>query len=172
MRQFNFCPNCGLAQLEVKNKNKQRCKHCKRVFYFNPHLAVGAIILNKNRILLAKRNLSPYKGYWDIPGGFLEINETPIQTLKRELKEELDLDNIKVKKLFNHFYPDFYGKGKEEPTLNFFYICATNEKEFKQSEEIAEVGWFDLNQLPPKIAFKNARLVLADFKKTLHSPSL
>ena len=48
-------------------------------------------------VLLIKRKKEPYKDFWAIPGGFLEIEETPIEGAKRELLEETNL-NIEVLK--------------------------------------------------------------------------
>ena len=61
--------------------------------------AAAAIIDPDNRILIQKRNTGEYAGYWEFPGGKLEIDETPEQALIRELKEELDISTI-TKALF------------------------------------------------------------------------
>ena len=53
----------------------------------------GAFILNENNeLLLQQRNRTPEKGYWSIPGGRLDMFETFEQAVKREIKEETDLD--------------------------------------------------------------------------------
>lgn len=67
----------------------------------------GIILLNsKNEVLLLLRdnNLGiPYPNMWDIPGGMVEENEVPEQTVRREIKEEMEIDNLGEIKLFNVF---------------------------------------------------------------------
>ncbi len=52
------------------------------------HLGVYGIIHKDDAILLVKKTRGPYTGRWDLPGGKMEHGETPVQALRRELKEE------------------------------------------------------------------------------------
>ena len=57
------------------------------------HAAVGVVMHNNGLVLLAERPAGkPWAGYWEFPGGKIEADETPEQALKRELKEELDIE--------------------------------------------------------------------------------
>jgi 8-oxo-dGTP diphosphatase len=55
---------------------------------------VGAVLIKNNKILLPKRSssLKTYPNKYEFPGGKVEKNETLVQALKRELKEELSID--------------------------------------------------------------------------------
>jgi len=53
-----------------------------------PKVAVGALVTNKNRVLLVKRGRAPSKGLWAIPGGKIELGETMAQAVEREILEE------------------------------------------------------------------------------------
>ena len=55
-------------------------------------LNVDGVYVKDKRILLLKRNVIPFKGYWHIVGGQVEENETLKEALKREFKEETNLD--------------------------------------------------------------------------------
>jgi len=49
------------------------------------------VVDNRNRVLLVKRSVEPKKGFWCLPGGFMELGETPEKSALRELKEETGL---------------------------------------------------------------------------------
>jgi len=65
------------------------CKKCAWINYLNPLPVVASIVLNKKKeILLVKRKVAPSVGCWALPGGFIELNETPAKAGRRELFEE------------------------------------------------------------------------------------
>lgn len=70
-----------------------RCTACGFQFFINSSAAVVALIKDDdNRILLTRRAKEPAKGLWDLPGGFVDPGETVENAVKREIKEELNLD--------------------------------------------------------------------------------
>lgn len=162
---LNFCPKCGSKKLSTISKNSIKCFSCKIIHYLNPKPCVGGLLIKNNKILLSKRKKAPFKNFWDIPGGFIDPGENPTRALKRELKEELGL-KIKIIKLLG-FYPDIYGNLKGEPTLNIHYICSANQITIKPKDDVIEAKWFNINNLPKKIAFKNGRRALKDLKESL-----
>jgi 8-oxo-dGTP diphosphatase len=70
-------------------------------------IGAGIIFLNSNNevlLLLRDNNQSiPYPSMWDIPGGKVEKNEIPEETVKREMKEEMEISDLGEIKLFNIF---------------------------------------------------------------------
>ena len=58
------------------------------------HIGVYGLIIKDNKILLIKKATGPYDGLLDLPGGSFEFGETPIEVLKRELKEEVGITPI------------------------------------------------------------------------------
>ena len=78
----------------------------KRIFPDRPILAVGALIVEKNKLLLVKRRHPPDKGKWSIPGGAVETGESLMQAIKREVQEECNLiiDNGKIGALIDKIY--------------------------------------------------------------------
>ena len=56
-----------------------------------PRVAVGAIVVRDNRVLLVKRGQPPSQGQWAIPGGRVELGETLQAAAEREIKEETGL---------------------------------------------------------------------------------
>ena len=63
-----------------------------RTYPERPIVAVGAVILDGDRVLLVKRANEPLKGTWSLPGGAVEIGETLEAALVREVREETCLD--------------------------------------------------------------------------------
>ena len=56
-----------------------------------PLLAVGAVIVEAERVLLVRRGTEPLKGHWSLPGGLLEVGESLTEGVKREVREETGL---------------------------------------------------------------------------------
>jgi len=68
------------------------CEQCNEPLYENPIPATCLVVVdNRNRVLLVKRSVEPKKGFWCLPGGFMELGETPEKSALRELKEETGL---------------------------------------------------------------------------------
>jgi ADP-ribose pyrophosphatase YjhB (NUDIX family) len=90
---MNYCNNCG-KELEVRQENIEWfCPNCNRHTYSNPIPTIDALLFDENgRILLGKRRHEPFKGKLNLPGGFVDLNETLEQAIARELKEELGLE--------------------------------------------------------------------------------
>lgn len=114
---------------------------------------VAAAIIRKNdRVLIAKRPLNKHKGgYWEFPGGKLEAKELPEQALKRELKEELDIEitsadffqkitfDYSEKSVCLYFYlvENFSGneKGLEGQALKWVEITRLNAFQFPEANQ-------------------------------------
>lgn len=64
------------------------CTRCGFIAYQNPKIVVGSVVRSDDGILLCKRAIEPRKGYWTLPAGYLELNETPEQGAQREAFEE------------------------------------------------------------------------------------
>jgi 8-oxo-dGTP diphosphatase len=70
----------------------------------------AAVMKHEDKILATQRGYGDFKGFWEFPGGKIEAGETPEQALKREIKEELNID-IEVEELIStveYDYPKFH----------------------------------------------------------------
>ena len=68
------------------------CDECGFIDYVNPRIVVGSVCTWGDRFLLCKRAIDPRKGYWTIPAGFMEQNETSSEGAMREAREEACAD--------------------------------------------------------------------------------
>jgi len=163
---FNFCPACG-ACLPQSNDAfaPQKCSQCGRTQYHNSKPCAGALVVKDQRVLLVLRAVEPFKGCWDIPGGFLEPGEHPRVGMLREIKEETGLD-VRVIDLLG-VYVDCYDNGGEEIfTLNHYYIVEPIDGELRAADDVNAYRWFALNRMPEdaRIAFEHAKQVLRDLQ--------
>jgi 8-oxo-dGTP diphosphatase len=164
--RFRFCPHCA-HELEERagepdGHARPTCPQCGFVYYQNPKPCAGALVVQDGRVLLGRRSREPFKGYWDIPGGFMEGDEHPWETAAREVKEETGLVIRPVELL--GMYPDVYGES-DEYTLNIFYIAEVAGGEPRPADDVEELGWFAGDELPEKIAFANGRQALEDWRR-------
>jgi ADP-ribose pyrophosphatase YjhB (NUDIX family) len=106
-------------------------------------LCVDGILINDGKILLLKRNVEPFKGYWHVIGGHVEENETLKHALKREYKEETSLD-IKVGGIIG-----FRIENTQDRTKIIVILEVLEAKgQIILNHENIELGWFD--ETPPK----------------------
>ena len=111
----------------------------------------GAFIINENgQLLLQKRNKESEKGYWSIPGGKLEWMETFEDAVKREVKEECDVE-IKVEKLLG--ICDHIVKKDNQHWVSPSFLCTITEgiPKIMEPTKHTDMKWFDLDRLPEKL---------------------
>lgn len=169
MKQFQFCPLCGkkLVKKDIHGRKRPVCLKCSFRYYNNPIPATTAIIANqKGEILLSKRAYQPFKGYWDIPGGFLEGEEDPAKALKREIKEELSIE-IEIEKLLG-IYHDIYHDPHDlsRYLIDIAFLAKIVKGKLQPADDVTEIKYFPLNKLP-KFPFEHQYQVIKDYKKQL-----
>ena len=106
-------------------------------------MAVGAIIIKENRILLVKRNKEPGEEAWAIPGGSVRLGETLQEAVEREILEETGL-RVKAK---DPVYTFDLIKRDHENRIRFHYVIIDLVAdliggELRPSDDAADAGWF------------------------------
>lgn len=160
---YKFCSMCG-GGLKRKGLNL-RCTKCDFVNYQNARPTATAIIMKGNKVLLVKRAEEPYLGWWDLPAGYVGRGESPEDTLRREMKEELGI-SIKFKK-FLGTYPGTATSGPDRfYILSLVYlITPVGTPKVVDKKEVQEFTWFSKNDFPKRIAFDSNRDIVRDFLK-------
>ena len=113
---------------------------------------VFAVSDNSIKLLLINRGHEPFKGQWAIPGGFIGIDEELDDAVKRELKEETGLTGIELEQMHT------FGKVGRDPrgrqiTVCYMGIITEGLDCIKAGDDAAKAQWFDINALPPNMAF-------------------
>jgi 8-oxo-dGTP diphosphatase len=152
---WKHCPRCAAA-LEHDGQSAT-CAVCGFSAYAGPEPTVSALVADdQGRILLARRKFEPEAGKWDLPGGFLDEREEPLDGLRRELREEA---GIEIEPLdFAGVWADRYGGAEDAPaTLNLYWHARIVSGEPTPADDVAELRWFAAGEVPPdeEIAFRN-----------------
>jgi len=146
-----YCYNCG-----KKTTLNKSCTNCNTVFWINPRCCAGTLIVSGDNILLVKRAREPWKNNWDIPGGYCEAHEHPKDCAIRETLEETGL-NIEIIKFHGIWTEPSSDKGIYGDNICIYYISKPKDSNLKimDKNEILEIKWFNIMNLPPNIAFPN-----------------
>jgi NAD+ diphosphatase len=136
---FTYCPRCGQHDFKLHNSKMFFCKACNFNFYINSAAAVTAILESPDgKIVLTKRRYEPQSGFYDLPGGFVDIKERAEDALKREVFEELGIELDKIKFLTS-FPNDYVFKGITYFTCDIAFVCPMKDLSgLKPADDVAE----------------------------------
>jgi 8-oxo-dGTP diphosphatase len=165
LHAWRWCPRCR-AELEWGD-GRVSCPGCGFVGYANSQPTASAVVrADDGSILLARRAGPPEEGKWDLPGGFLEEGEHPLDAVVRELREETGLE-IEPRELVA-IEMDVYGGGDDAPaTLNLYWTArVVSGGDPAPADDVSELRWFRPDELPgdDELAFDVNARVLARFR--------
>src|SRR3989338_10458445 len=103
--------------------NNRPCFVCGR--YANRGVSVDAIVIKDHKVLLIQRGVEPNKGFWGTPGGYIEWDESAEETVKREVKEETNLDAEDVRLVSVHSEPTRH----PHQVINLVFLVKVKEGE-------------------------------------------
>lgn len=161
---LKFCPRCS-HPLEPKATNLKVCGSCKFHFYLNPAPTTAAIIETGSGILTVKRSIEPKKGYYDIPGGFMEPGESAESSLIRECEEELSV-RVKVGKLVGGYSDVYEFQGLTVPVMSLVFGAEIVSGVLRAGDDAESIHFFKREEiLGHRLAFTNVSLALEDYLK-------
>ncbi len=149
LESFNYCPKCAGDFIDNNIKSK-RCTRCGFIYYFNPSAAVVAIIKSPTgEILLSIRGKEPAKGTYDLPGGFLDSYESAEECVRREVKEECNLEVSSMRYLFS--IPNLYNYSNfEVHTLDMFFECEVEDlTPLRADDDVASLHFLPPSDINP-----------------------
>ncbi|HEY1058621.1 MAG TPA: NUDIX hydrolase [Limnobacter sp.] len=171
---MKFCSACASPlQFQVPegdNRERACCPSCGAIHYVNPKIVVGTIPTFGNQVLLCKRAIEPRYGFWTLPAGFMELNETTHDGALRETLEEAGA-KAQLGPLFTMF--DVI----RAEQVHLFFRAHMDTPEFSAGVESLDVKLFAEEDIPwDELAFKTVsktlKLFFEDRRKgqfTLHT---
>ena len=144
--KFKYCPVCGSSHFEINNVKSKKCQDCGFSYYLNASSATVALILNdKDELLVVRRKNDPGKDMLDMPGGFIDMDETGEEGMAREVKEETGLEATEVTYQFS--YPNTYlYSGFVVHTLDmFFKVKVKDLSHVEAMDDAAAYYWIPLS---------------------------
>lgn len=146
---------------------------CELCAFNTPRGTATAVFIKDGALLVTKRNQNPYKGMWDLPGGYMNQGEMPEETLRREMKEEL---GVAITCDFIGWFPGTASwKGKPYAVLSHAYLAEYKGAIKLEKKENSDMAWMPLAAInPATVAFDSNQTIVRMLKKkfTLDYPAL
>ncbi len=168
MKDWVRCPRCAAALTRAvpagDDEERLLCPACGLVLYENPAPTASAVVVDaRGRVMLTRRGIEPFRGMWDMPGGFIRPGEDGEAAARRELAEETGLEIATGRVLA--IVADTYGP-QGVPTLNVFYLARVVRGRARPASDVSEIAWFTRDALPPhdRIAFACVATALARWR--------
>ncbi len=174
---MKFCSECAHpVSLQIPpNDNRLRyvCSNCGTIHYQNPKMVVGSLPVweqdGELRILLCRRAIEPRHGYWTLPAGFMENDETTTEAAQRETEEEAGA-SVQLHELFSLVNVPHVHQ------VHLFYRATLLNLDYCAGIESLEVAMFSETEIPwADIAFPTVEYTLraffSDIKKITNGAS-
>ena len=152
LEKFRYCPACGSSRFAENNLKSKHCADCGFTYYANPSSATVAFILRSDGCLLvARRGKEPALGTLDLPGGFVDMDETVEQGMAREILEETGLRVDGLRYLFS--IPNLYlYSGMTIHTIDMFYeVSVPMDVQPVADDDAAELMWIPVGDIDPQL---------------------
>ena len=124
-------------------------------------LTVDAVVFGYDegelKVLLIKRGIAPFKGRWALPGGFVRVDETLDEAVRRELEEEAGLRDVFLEQLYT------FGTVKRDPrervvSIAYYALVKLADHTTRAATDAADAQWFPVSQTPA-LAFDHADIL-------------
>ncbi len=155
--EVKYCPRCSVALVSAQRAGRARpvCPSCDWIYFPDPKVAAAVLVEQDSKVLLVRRVMQPYQGFWTLPAGFVDAGEDPARAAERECLEETGLQ-VQVTGIFDIL------SGQEHPAgahIVIVYRAKVVAGELTAGDDAGEVGFFNRDDLPP-LGFQATKQVL------------
>ncbi|MBN1995278.1 MAG: NUDIX hydrolase [Anaerolineae bacterium] len=161
---FTYCPRCRteMVDREAFGRVRRVCPECRFIQFIDPKVGASVLAEREGRVVLVRRKIDPARGSWCLPGGFMEMGETPQEAARRECREETGLD-VEILDLIDvYYYQDFRGGG-----ISIIYHGLVTGGDIQPGDDVSTAGFFGPDELPKNIVFKSNLQALAAWQERL-----
>lgn len=158
MHESRFCLWCAtpLEVRQIDGRDYNACPACHFVEYVDPKVAVATIIPMDGGILLGKRAISPGKGQWSFPSGYVNRGEVLEEAAAREVWEETNLE-VRINRLVGVY------SSSGQAVVLVVYAAEVTGGQAAAGEEMSELAVFQPESLPA-MAFQHDVQIIADWR--------
>jgi ADP-ribose pyrophosphatase YjhB (NUDIX family) len=163
---FRFCPRCGVERAASAEATPFRCEACGLLYFFNPAVAVAALIVRDDgKGLFIRRAKEPAMGRLALVGGFVDVGESAEHALRREVREEVHLELDDVRFLSSHAN-DYHYQDVVYPVVDFFFVARTSDHAGAVAlDGVASFAWLDPHAIDLEdLAFPSMRDALTRYR--------
>lgn len=158
---MNFCSNCGskviFSELPDEHLPRFNCPECKMIHYQNPLVIVGCVPIWEDKVMLCKRGIEPQFGLWNIPGGFMENDESVEVGAAREMFEETN-GRVKILGLHTAFTVVPVNQ------VHLHFLAEMEDLNYSITPESTDIQLFRENEIPwSDIAFASSIFALRKY---------
>jgi len=171
---FQHCPRCGQPRKPDSARQPFHCDACGFHYYFNACIAVAAILLGPDdRALFVRRAHEPQKGKLAVPGGFVDLGETAEDALRREIKEEVNLEVGPLEFLCTALNQYIY-RDVTYPVLDLAFVTRANSLDgIAALDGVESFCWIKPTEVDPEeIAFPSIKSALWEYVSRDARPKL
>ena len=155
---MRFCPDCSAPTHRTlpdgDTLERDVCTDCGRIHYLNPKVVVGAVCTWQDKVLLCKRAIEPRTGFWTVPAGFMELQESTEDGAVRETMEEANarIEIVDLLAIYNIV---------RLSQVQIFYRATMLTPDFSAGAETLELDLFSWDAIPwDDLAFPTVHWVL------------
>jgi 8-oxo-dGTP diphosphatase len=129
--------------------------------YARPALTVDAVVFGLDdedlKVLLIRRNLEPFKDRWALPGGFVRVEESLEEAVRRELREEAGVSEVFLEQLYT------FGDVERDPrervvTVAYYALVKLSDHRIKAATDARDAAWFAVSEATD-LAFDHERIL-------------
>ena len=115
----------------------------QREYPLAPLVGVGAVVVDRGRVLLVRRGREPLKGEWSLPGGMLELGEGLTTGVVREVREEtgLDVEPVELVELLDRIHRE--GERVRYHYVIADYLCRVTGGKLQAASDADAVRWVE-----------------------------